>query len=69
MLHPDVIEKLQRVGEYLDFYDQLFLEPEPIITYSDSTNTTPYRYEHGESWIYSACQKCVDIPKLTTDNR
>ena len=38
MLDPTLIEKLQKVREHLDYYDQLFSEPAPIIT-ADNNNT------------------------------
>ena len=31
MLDPELTEKLQRVRENLEYYDQLFSEPAPII--------------------------------------
>ena len=62
MLDPALAEKLKKVRENLDYYDQLFSEPAPVIV--SATNTTPYRCEHGELLIHGACQKCVnEYPK------
>ena len=66
MLDPTLIEKLQKVREHLDYYDQLFSEPAPIITADNKT--TPYRCAHGELWIYGACQKCVNYPNERADD-
>ena len=64
MLGPTLTEKLQKVRENLDYYDQLFSEPAPIIT--TDNKTTAYRCQHGELLIHGACQKCVNHQPLIT---